>query len=93
MIDKLAAYEDAEEQGLLFCFPCNVGSYVYLQGNLPGTIQHAEVFELHVSKYVQGVSIYNPRIGITKIPIALIGKDVFFTYEEAETALLKQEGE
>jgi len=29
MIDRLAAYEDAEEQGLLIRLPCNVGDTVY----------------------------------------------------------------
>lgn len=29
-VDKLSAYEDAEEQGLLFRLPCGIGSDVYI---------------------------------------------------------------
>lgn len=33
-IEKLAAYEDAEEQGLLICLPCKVGDTVYVDSTI-----------------------------------------------------------
>lgn len=36
-LEKLAAYEDAEEQGLLVCLPCRVGdTFYYIAGTLRG---------------------------------------------------------
>ena len=44
-IDKLAAYEDAEEQGLLLRFPCGIGSDVYM---IPSKINYKlNILSLH----------------------------------------------
>ena len=88
--DKLAAYEDAEEKGLLHKFPCKVGEYVYFQNVFNEDIERAEVIELHIGKFTKGISIYNTKLGIVKISINEIGKYAFLTKEEAEAS--KQEG-
>lgn len=82
---------DAEEQEMLFQFPVKVGDHIYLVTN--DRIDPCEIIELHIGKYVKGISIFNPIIGIVKVALVEMGKMIFLTREEAETALKKmQEG-
>lgn len=85
-LDKLATYEDLEEQGLLVRLPCKVEDSLYC-------IVNGEVKKLKVHSF--GV----PAFGITDIEfkyvdgfkilrfIGELGKTVFFTREEAEKKL------
>ena len=79
-IEKLADYEDAEEQGLLLRLPCKVGDTIYYFMNVDDVIVVEE----------------RKMVTLTNIVAILedeeFGKTVFLTKEEAEQAL-KQMGE
>lgn len=81
-LDRLAAYVDAEEQGLLVRLPCKVGDTVWViitsyvcgeLGDLPETRHYIEkrLFKLSI--------------------LENFGKTVFLTREEAEAALAKED--
>ena len=85
VLQKLSAFEDAEEQGLLVRLPCKVGDTVYR------IVRH----RVDVSGYRMewewetAVEAVKFRIGMTD----LVGKTVFLTRAEAENALRKGGGE
>ena len=88
LIDKLADYEDAEEQGLLLRLPCKVGDKAYYLHK--GGIDEVEVdsFVLNINLFVN-VSYYIgcDRFGKTLTPY----KTLFFTREEAEQVLAEMQ--
>lgn len=98
-IQKLASYEDAEEQGLLKMFPCKVGDVVYF----PKYDYHdsAVITQIEIDK--EGITFYwaQYEVGVdcTELwddgcfTIDEIGKTVFLTREEAEKALKQMKGE
>ena len=77
-VEKLAEYEDAEEQGLLLRLPCKVGDKVYtacswgVESGIVGSIE-----------FVQD------RIFVNNVHGSMIGEahNIFLTTEEAEQAL------
>lgn len=90
-IDKLAAYEDAEEQGLLVILPCKVGDTVYrierfcdgMKGDCGSYVScvdcddyQPEIHEIRIGTLVQAVA-----------QIQSLGKTIFLTRAEAEAAL------
>ena len=85
-LDKLAAYEDAEEQGRLVILPCKVGNTVWSRDVEPWTVVSVEWFsrrvtQLHCKSPVTGR-------GMTfSVGKRSLGKTVFLTREEAEAAL------
>ena len=94
MIKKLADYEDAEEQGLLFKLPCKIGDIAYsITRNFI-----SEYTICSIEKYKEGFffnwrcekGIYINARGFTNYDI---GKTVFLTREAAEQALKKMESE
>ena len=105
-IDKLAAYEDAEEHGLLIRLPCKVGDVVYL-------IREERVWEVKVESIHQWVSgrwvesIHQWVSGSWKVSARTLGtfftsyeidfdgfgKTVFLSREEAEAALKGKEAD
>lgn len=77
-IDRLADYEDAEEQGLLIRLPCKLGTTVF-------RLQYVD------NKEMPG--FFKVGIVETKFSIYLLseyGETVFLTCEEAEAALKEQ---
>ena len=71
--EKLAAYEDAEEQGLLLRLPCKVGDTVYhIVGRIILEVENVDLFFLLLS-----------------VAEERFGKTVFLAKEEAETMLKK----
>lgn len=85
VINKLAEYEDAEEQGLLLRLPCKVGDTVYRL--VPKTYRN--IVELKVKKFV---FCENGLCFVTeKTPFYYscdeFGEFIFLTKEEAEQAL------
>lgn len=86
--NKLAKYEDAEEQGLLVRLPCKVGDTVYV----PTRNFISELRITVISVYTHGVyfrwmldsGIYPNLSGFSK---SELGKTVFLTREEAEKKL------
>lgn len=92
--DKLATYEDLEEQGLLVRLPCKVGDDLYCIVN--GEVKKLKVHSFGVPdfeiidiefKYVDGFKIVRF--------VGEVGKTVFLTREEAEKKLeeMKKNGE
>lgn len=86
-IQKLAEYEDLEEQGLLLRLPCNVDDTVY-------------AFDYPSSKIVVVVEELVEKIHVWEKEVVIetdggfyrtkdFGKTVFLTKEEAEQALAK----
>ena len=81
-IDKLADYEDAEEQGLLLRLPCKVGDTVYtIHSVAPNRNMICEID--NVDKFFLMLSVAEERFG----------KTVFLTKEEAEQALAEMRGD
>lgn len=85
-LDKLATYEDLEEQGLLVRLPCRVGDDLYCIVN--GEVKKLKVHSFGVPdfeiidiefKYVDGFKIVRF--------VGEVGKTVFLTREEAEKKL------
>ena len=90
--DKLATYEDLEEQGLLVRLPCNVGDDLYCIVN--GEVKKLKVHSFGVPdfeitdiefKYVDGFKIVRF--------VGEVGKTVFLTREEAEKKLEEMKNE
>lgn len=80
--DKLAAYEDAEEQGMLVRLPCKVGDLVY-RIHTKDHVEKHRVIAFHVSTSELWFWDENGR----ETPVKTIGKTVFLTREEADAAL------
>lgn len=90
-IEKLAEYEDLEEQGLLLKLPCKVGDTVYEVQQLRKRIQPYKIVSIHISCSVlfswelkDGKGIYSNINGFCDYAI---GKTVFLTQEQAEQEL------
>ena len=93
-MEKLAAYEDAEEQGLLLRLPCKVGDTVYK----PNPITKKGIVEIKIESIFITESEINIS-GSTTIKKYLFccqpgdfGKTVFLTEAEAEAKLAEMEG-
>ena len=95
IVEKLAAYEDAEEQGLLMKLPCKVGDTVYAYcsefGILPYVVDCIVINE-HIT--FQCSSYSNPIgdcpsecLDEIEPDITDFGKTVFLTQAEAEQKL------
>lgn len=84
ILEKLAEYEDAEEQGLLLRLPCKVGDKIY-------QIEDGYIYEFNAEKIEirkeDGEYIY--CIDSMDYRKDDFGKIAFLTLEEAEQALAK----
>lgn len=83
--NKLAHYEDLEEQGRLIELPCKVGDTVWstrwwdnkkISKKIDGETWYRDIFQHKITK--EKFSLYD---------LDKIGKDVFLTKEEAEVKL------
>lgn len=99
--EKLADYEDAEEQGLLLRLPCKVGDTVYqISENFiePCTVETIFLgnYKDRNGNYCNMAEIYYDRYDCPytsdEIYFTDIGKTVFLTQEEAEARLAEMEG-
>ena len=105
-VDKLAAYEDLEEQGLLLKLPFEVGSHVYILTKCLNITHNHTFYKIESAKVVRYT--YNSLKNFTIVCLRVsagetyeqhffkydIGKTLFEKIEEAEAALQKmQEGE
>ena len=104
--EKLATYEDLEEQGLLVKLPCKVGDMVW-----DNDFGYPESYEIKAFSYGYCDSYVEPGIGIEDeiifyyenythsisitgaFPMSEIGKTVFLTREEAEKKLEEMRNE
>lgn len=89
-IEKLATYEDLEEQGLLVRLPCKVGDTVYVVLSVYCKSKYAEA---HVRDYTYFTScgfcvvVTSTKFDKQSIPFSEFGKTVFLTREEVEKNL------
>lgn len=88
-VDKLAEYEQAEEDGVLKKFLCNIGGIIYC----PLKSEKKKLFEFEIVK----IEIYKDEIlyiddGGNVWEVDDFGKTVFLTKTEAEQALAKMKG-
>ena len=99
-INKLAEYEDLEEQGLLLRLPCNVGDAIYVNGILGvGEAEEYKVIRVDYHSnlamgrsefYIEALLISDPENSIGFYDKE-IGKNVFLTKAEAEQKLKEME--
>lgn len=91
--NKLAEYEDLEEQGLLVKLPCKVGDTVYrMNAGAKQPIIPMTVSEIHFLCYkneraVRFDAIGKEDMGESCYRLEDIGRIVFLTHEEAEKKL------
>ena len=83
LINKLAAYEDAEEQGLLLRLPCKVGDTIYIVFH-NHTIGKSTVVSFKMIAEGWAVKTNDWSYLFTEF-----GKSVFLSLEEAEAKLKK----
>lgn len=88
VINKLAEYEDAEEQGLLLRLPCKVGSELYVirklcDGKETRVIENVIANSFDLKALQRFVITSNGH----RLNFSNFGKTVFLTKEEAEQAL------
>ena len=91
VIDKLAKYEDLEEQGLLLRLPVPIGTTVY---NTTWWDDKYEIVTVNGKKYSRSVRKHK----VTKSTFGLLdikewGKTVFLTKSEAEQKLKEMESD
>mgnify|MGYP000006558195 FL=1 len=103
LIDKLAAYEDAEEQGLLLRLPCKVGDTVWQimisgmnrkEKKLLYGIYEATVTEVSVDFYrnlLISTITNDTKKCKNKVTVSAIGETIFLAREEAEAKLKEME--
>lgn len=86
--EKLAAYEDAEEQGLLLKLLCKVGSTVWYIDNINEPPTECVITDIHIKGhyilYLAQPKKYSETLGFCKDKL---GIDWWLTKEEAEQAL------
>lgn len=88
LINKLAAYEDAEEQGLLLRLPCKAGDTAWY-------VSRSGIHEVEIDSFVFAINLFInvsycigcERFGKTLTPY----KTLFFSREEAEAKLTEME--
>ena len=96
IIDKLAKYETAEEEGRLVVLPCKVGDTVWmvhqrLTSTVNNVISKMTVTELRGNRLNPIWFVIDGEYGRTSFHPSEIGKTVFLTREEAEKALKEME--
>ena len=92
-IEKLADYEDMEEQGLLVRLPCKIGDTVYRvnagakQPIIPMTVSEIHFLCYKNERAVRFDAIGKEDMGESCYRLEDIGRIVFLTREEAEKKL------
>lgn len=94
MIDKLADYEDLEEQGRLVKLPCKVGDKIFLDfAGFGKDIDKFTVKDFHLDCFEGGETTLfcdyesNDKTLSGQIDVMEFGKTVFLTKSEAEAKL------
>lgn len=92
LINKLAAYEDAEEQGWLLRLPCKVGDTVYAFLSTCNYFTECQINKIELKPTLYGNTCYflepiGHRGCLYRCFEDDFGKTVFLTKEEAEAKL------
>lgn len=97
VLQKLADYEDAEEQGLLLRLPCKVGDTLYcITPYVKEPIITAHVLQMNIKQFynkriIVRIDVMN-KIGESCYFLDDIGKKIFLSREEAEAKLKELRG-
>lgn len=99
-IEKLATYEDLEEQGLLVRLPVSIGTKVYMIASMFDCVYNYDnckatqkwKCEENIQCEYERKSYYVKEIEFISIMKNSIGKSVFLTREEAEKKLEEMNG-
>lgn len=97
VLTKLAAYEDAEEQGRLLRLPCKVGDTVYAFLSTNNYFIECQINKIELKPTLYGnIRYFLEQIGhrgcLYRYFEDDFGKTVFLTKEEAESKLAEMEG-
>jgi hypothetical protein len=98
-LEKLANYEDLEEQGLLVRLPCKVGDTVYRvnagakQPIIPMTVSEIHFLCYKNERAVRFDAIGKEDMGESCYRLEDIGRIIFITYEETEKKLEEMKNE
>lgn len=91
MVEKLAEYEDLEEQGKLLKVPCKVGDEIFIPIDFQGKVHHGVIIDVEYSKirkfFVAVVRTDDDFLCYEKLED--FGKSVFLNKNQAEEALMK----
>lgn len=87
MVNKLAEYEDAEEQGLLLRLPCKVGDELFLS-DYPTIHCRLKEYKFIGNEVAIVIDCWEWQRTCTRM-LSDFGKTVFLTREKAEKALAK----
>ena len=97
--EKLAAYEDDEEQGLLLRLPCKVGDTLYRVNKgakepvIMMRVIQLYIKQIHKDRTVMRIDVINDAdMGESCYLPCDIGERIFLTREEAEAKLAEMEG-
>lgn len=97
-LDKLATYEDAEEQGLLLRLPCKVGDTLYRVNKgakepvIMMRVIQLYIKQIHKDRTVMRIDVINDAdMGESCYLPCDIGERIFLTREEAEAKLKEME--
>lgn len=95
--EKLSAYEDAEEQGLLLQLPCKVGDKLYrITPYVKEPIITTHVLQINIKQFFNEKIIVRidvmDKMGESCYFLDDIGKKVFLSRAEAEAKLKEMEG-
>ena len=99
MVNRLAKFEDLEEQGLFVRLPCKVGDTVYRvnagakQPIIPMTVSEIHFLCYKNERAVRFDAIGKEDMGESCYRLEDIGRIVFLTREEAEKKLEEMKGE
>ena len=85
-IEKLATYEDLEEQGLLVRLPCNNGT-LYSVNYSNKTIAENTIIKISINDHVKRFYCIDDNLRERLFFSRRIGENVFLTREEAEKKL------
>ena len=94
VIDKLADYEDLEEQGRLVKLPCNVGDTVYKVNKASKKVSQHKVIKFEIDK--ADATSYTMQIFFENFDFCFLhhfGETVFLTKSEAEQKLKEMESD
>ena len=93
IIERLAEYEDLEEQGLLLQLPCKVGDTVYaLRYGEENDFIIVETKIIEIRQNFNGI-FFEPLISRKAYKTEDFGKEVFLTQAEAEQKLKEMESD
>ena len=89
VVEKLAEYEDLEEQGLLIRLPCKFGTPVYDIKWWDDKQEKVKIDGKYYYRTVHKYKVSKSKFGL--LDIDDFGKTVFLTKEEAKVALAEME--